>query len=390
MGPTQTRPRTTRSRHARPSAAVPAQRLDRLRTQVERSILEAAGGSEDGFLSDIITAAVTAFVESRHDLRHAAATLADPLDRIGESYARRSLDADDLSAAFRTARIAAQKGLNLAVGDLVTTDELVRLREDLTSFLVELHLRAHASLVRSQRLQAMTPQQRRGRLNAMAFGLDQVGGIEKLAEWEGIDPHERVVAIVSISASIPAQLLDHPQVISGGSIREILVPEAWGPDRLSTQLAGQAIACPPVALAYAAESVMLARQAADLLREGAVTDARLIVPGADLLGNLVVGSNQLLAELIINKHLSALEAMSVSRRVTLGELALGSLESGQPIDQVAKQLGIPRQTAHSRMKAIRTILGEAMHDPTQRLELIVALRAALPRWRHQLAGRSTA
>lgn len=389
MGPIQTRSRAPRSRHPQPSGAVTAQRLDRLRSQIERSIIDAAGGTDDELLNEIVTAAVGAFLDSRNDLRQAAAAIGHLLDRIGEQQAQRGFDAGDLAAAFQVARVATQKGIGVAVGDLVTTDDLVRLREDLVAYLIELHLHAHTSLVRTQRLQAMTPQQRRARLGATAFGLDQPDDIEKLAAWEGIDPHERVVAIVSIAAPIPAMLRQHPEAIAGSSVREVLVPEALITDHLATQLTGQAVTCPAVELTHAAEAVTLARQAADLLRQGIVADARTIVPGTDLLGNLVVESNQLLAELIIDKHLSALETMSPSRRVTLGQLALGSLESGQPIDQVAKQLGIPRQTAHSRMKAIRSILGEALHDPTQRLELIVALRAALPRWRQHLAGQSS-
>lgn len=390
MGPTQTRPRATRAWRPQSSGAVTAQRLDRLRNQVERSIIEAAGGPADELLREIVTAAVGAFLDSRHDLRQAAATIAHLLDQVGEQQARRGYDADDLAAVFQVARVATQKGLRLAVGDLVTSDDLVLLREELLAYLAELHMHAHTSLMRTHRLQAMTTQQRRGRLGAMAFGFDMSDDTEKRATWQGIDPHERVVAIVSIAAALPESLRLHPDTITGGSVREALIPAAWITDGLAAQLAGQAVACPAVALTQAAEAVTLARQAAELLRRREVTDTRPIVPGADLLGDLLVGSNPLLAELIITKHLSAIEAMSASRRVTLGELALGSLESGQPIDQVAKRLGIPRQTAHSRMKAVRSILGEAMHDPTQRLELIVALRAALPRWRTELADQTGA
>lgn len=337
-----------------------------------------------------MAAAVGAFLDTRTDLAQAAATIAHLLDEVGEQQARRGSDAADLAAAFQAAQTAAQKGLNLAVGDLVTADELVLLREDLATYLIELHVHAHASLLRAQQLQEMTSRQRRARLGAVLFGPDHADDIQRLASWEDIDASQRVIAVVSVSAAIPLALRRHKQTLTGSSVREVLVPASWDASRLATQLSGQAIMCPAVPLTHSAEAVALARQAADLLREGTVTDSRLIVPGADLLGTLLVESNPLLAELIVGKHLSALEAMSVPRRVTLGELALGSLESGQPIDQVARQLGIPRQTAHSRMKAIRTILGDALHDPTQRLELLVALRAALPRWRLQLTAQSDA
>lgn len=380
MSITKTRPRATARSHQHP-AAIAAQRLDDLRIQILLSL----GGDTDGELLDqIVTAAVGAFVDSRNDPRRAAATIAPLLDRFGEQQARREVDSGDLTAAFHTARTTARRGLAIALGDPTAPDELIRLREDLAAYLIELHLHVHAGFVRTQRLRAMTPSQRRDRIGSMAFGLDQSDDIEKIAAAEGIDPRERLVAVVSISAAIPARLRAHPEALSGGSAREILVPERWCGEHLTTQLAGQAVICPAATLTEAAEAVTLARRGAGLLRDGVVTDSRLVVPGTDLLGSLLVGSNDLLTQLIIDKHLSDFESMSAMRRVTLGELALCCLESGQPIDQVAKQLDVPRQTAHSRMKAIRAILGDAFHDPTQRLELIVALRAALPRWRRQL------
>ena len=53
---------------------------------------------------------------------------------------------------------------------------------------------------------------------------------------------------------------------------------------------------------------------------------------------------------------------------------------------IARDLGIPPQTVHSRMKNIRELFGDAIKGPTQRLELIIALQATLPRWRAEASG----
>lgn len=390
MGPPQTRSRGPRSRTSDHAGATIAERLDLLRHQIERSIVETTGGTPDELFGEIVFAAVAAFRSSRDDLPRAAATIAHLLERFGEQIARQGSSAKDLAATFQAARTMTQKYLGIAIGDLITIEELIRLREDVVAYLFELHVLTHASFVRTERLKALTSEQRRGRLGAMTFGLDLPGDISKLAAWEGIDPDEHVVAIVSIAAALPLTLREHPSAIAGTSVLELLAPATWATDDLAAQLAGQAVVSPSAALAQASDAVSLARRGAELLRLGKIADARTIVPGADLLGHLVVENNQLLADLIIDKHLSAFEQLTAARRITLGELALASIESGQPIDQVAKALSIPRQTAHSRMRAVREILGDALHDPDQRLELIVALRAALPRWRHRLRDRSHA
>src|SRR5699024_12338571 len=67
---------------------------------------------------------------------------------------------------------------------------------------------------------------------------------------------------------------------------------------------------------------------------------------------------------------------------------LEHLLAGGPVSQAARNLGIPVQTAHSRMMTIRQMMGHALEDPNQRFELIIALRAALPRWRTESWFRS--
>ncbi|WP_293783433.1 helix-turn-helix domain-containing protein, partial [uncultured Aeromicrobium sp.] len=138
---------------------------------------------------------------------------------------------------------------------------------------------------------------------------------------------------------------------------------------------------PAVALDDAAAAVALVRRAAVMLAEGTIEDPRRLVPFQDLLGTMLLTSNPVLNELMIAKHFGTWEQMPAARRVALAEFLQLWLERGQPTNHLARELGIPPQTAHSRMKAVRQLLGEALDDPTQRLELMVALRALLPRWR---------
>ena len=380
----QARPRTTDSRPVVDRRALSRARLDRWRSTIERSILDVAGGGEDELLNRGVRAAIDAFFDHRAEVRHRSETLTRLLDQIADQQARRGFDAADLAASFRAAHIAAQRSLAAAMGPQLTHDGLLQLRQELVTYLAQLHLRTHTSLVRARELQSMSAEERKDRLGLLALGRDTAAELERLAAMEGIDLTARVVAIVSVATPIPPALRDHPAVTTGASPLEALVPAEWDDERLTGLLQGQAVVSPAVPLRRAVEAVELARQAADLLRTTRVVDERRVVPCADLLGTLLVGGRRLLAELITDKHLGGLDRLAPTRRVALGELALELLETGQPIDHVARRLGIPRQTAHSRTKTIRAMFGDAFHDPTQRLELIVALHAALPRWRDEL------
>ncbi len=371
-----------RRRYPHPSE-VPPEQLARLGDRIEESIVRVSGGDGDDLLGLIVREALETFIEAEGDLREAVSALTPRMGEIGEQQARRDFDADELSACFRAALVATQKGLAPLVGDLVDRDTLVRLREDLVTYLAELHSIAHVALVRSRRLLALSPDQRRRRLRALAFGIDSTTEIDRLATLEGLDPHRLLVAVVSVSAEIPAPVRAHADAFSNDTSDEILVPQEWQSRRLSGLLVGQAVVGPAGTVGTMPESMTLTRRAAQLLRDGVVSDARRVVPMSDLLGHLFIDGSPLLTTMSIAKHLGPFVEMPPARRLTLAELLLAVLEGGRPMNHVARDLGIPTQTAHSRIKTVRDIFGDALRDPTQRLELIIALRAVLPRWRRE-------
>lgn len=364
------RPRQRRPPHYPSPDELSARRLDLLRERITDSILQATGGGDDDLLGEIVRTAVRTFVDSHADVERAARSVADLMEQIGARQARRGFDAADLAASFRTALVATQKGLPLVVGDLVTRDTMVQLREDLVAYLTDLQIHAHAGFVRARRHRTAPLEQRFVPLD----GLD------------GLDPQVSLRAVVSLTTEIPQALRDHPRTVTSPSPYELLIPDSWDIDEVTSEFIGQTVVGPAATAPQAADALTLARQAAGLLRDGTIIDARDVIDCTDLLGTLVVHANPLLADLMIGKHLTALHAMSPPRRLALGELLLATLESGQTLAADARDLGISRQTAHSRMKALRGAFGTALDDSQQRLELTVALRAALPRWRLDLTS----
>ncbi len=328
-----------------------------------------------------VTAAVDAFLTERGDPERAALAVAEVFDDAGARLAHAEYDSASLAQMFQAAHVALQKGLRPVVDADLTHDQLVALREHLVAFVNRLAGQTVTGHRRTAELLSMSDAERLARLRRAAFGDSSPVELERLARSAGRDPHERVTVIVSTGEPLPAELLEHPDVLAGRGGVEMLVPQRWNLASLDELLDGQAVAGPPAELREATSAIGLSRRAADLLSSGRVQDSRLLVPYSDLLADLVVQGNPLLADLIVDKHLRPLERLSVSRRLKLGEVLLHSLESGLPTNQLARDLGIPTQTAHSRMKTLRSLLGDILDDPTQRLELIIALRAALPRWR---------
>ena len=347
-------------------------------------------------LSRIITESVDAFAEYGGDPELAATRVAPLLWRVGDQHARNGFDADYLGESFRRTQVAAQRGLQLVVGPTLTSEVMNHLLQDVTAFIQQLHREARIGWERTHAILIMTDDERRHRLTSALLEPSDISMLDTLAEFAQIDLAAPYIIVVSASGELPRTLLDLPHTLSGDSLFEALVPASWSQSRLAEHIESpfatkspQVVVGPSIALADIADTAGPTRRGAELLREGLVADLRTLVPCTDLLGSLVIDGNPKLTKLIVAKHLGPLESMTPCRRLATGELLVQWLESGLSVRQIADALGIPAQTAYSRMKNIRELFGDAIDDLTQRLELIIALQATLPRWRVEARGISS-
>lgn len=360
---------------------------DALQTLMDRAVAAIVHG-DSALLRRVVIESIDAFVACDSDPEPAAAQVAPLLWEVGEQHARRGFDADDLNESFRKAQVAAQRGLQFAVGTSLTHDAMSRLRQNVITFLQHLHRHAWIGWERTQVMLAMPDSERRDQLGSSLLRPADLSALQKLAEFSGIDLKSDYVLVVSAAGELPRALLDAPKILAGESRYEALVPATLGLTELADQLSttgsaepAQVVMGPPAPLTEIVNTAGPTRRGAELLREGLASDPRTVVPCTDLLASLVVDGNPKLTGLIVAKHLGQMEALVPARRLATAELLLQWLERGQPIRQIAREMGIPAQTAHSRMKNIRTLFGDALEDPAQRLELLIALQATLPRWR---------
>ena len=359
--------------------ALSEERLAHLRLQIRRSV-SSPGAVGDRQLDDAIAQAVRAFVDNDADALRAADVVGLYFEEIGRRQARRGDDVAALRLAFQTARSTMQRGLSYGIGDAVTGDRFIRLREELMTYLNLLYHHARQGLEHEhRRVGAVTPMPAPFDPDhdddGPRFSRDQRRALARL------EPGEQIRVLVSFTHALPGKLCRQPGVVADRDRHVALVPTTWSSTRLGEQLTRQAVLGPVVGPPDAAASASLVWRAARMLTDGGTTDSRLLVPVEDLLGVLLLDGDPMLSSLLAVKHLGAWDAIPAGRRLALGEFLLTMLQRPQPTNKLARELGIPPQTAHSRSKNLRDLLGDSLDDPTARLELIVALRQLLPQWR---------
>lgn len=343
-------------------------------------------GRHDPLLCHVLGSAVQAFADFDGDPVSAARHMAPRLSALGARHARLGRNLAELNQAFVRANAAVNRGLKFALKREAPHDTQRYIRTKIGEYILALHRharvgwhRVHAHQQASAALNAGDPpDDSRLARPSDSMWLQAVAAVDNMPVEDGY----RIV--VSTSDSVSAGLFDHEQTLCAEDPTEVLVPASWTDEDIGALADGQVVASAAVAVAELTETAGLVRHGAELLHGGILSDDRVVVPCEDMLGLLVLHSSPRLSQMVMAKQLGAWDSMTIRRRVNVGELVLAWLESGQPINVVARGLNFAAQTAHSRMRTARSSLGEAMDDPRQRLELILALQTALPQWRRTL------
>ena len=95
---------------------------------------------------------------------------------------------------------------------------------------------------------------------------------------------------------------------------------------------------------------------------------------------LVQDAGRHLHEQLIERRLGPLLELSPGKRLKYGRLLSAWLELGSIRASAPGVLDKHRQTLRYQVSRLEGMFGEQLRDRDARLELILALRAALPRW----------
>ncbi len=363
------RPPATLMTHARQSG------LDALRRRIVTAFIPSETIPVDLLLDRVVGEAVSCFVATGADPTEAGRQMAARCRSLGEHQARLGADEDDLLGALHVARVAAQRGLAQAFDETISHDELTVVRELLVAYLQQLHGHTLAGLTWARRLAELPEQRRLDLLRDQLFVERRPRALATLAPLCGFDARGSLRPVVSVREPLEPALVDHPGTLAGHDEHEALVPVDWTRERVEALSPGPLVLGPGITLDRVPEAVALTRAAA------AAHDLETSAEVHDVLGTLLTASLPLLGELLVDKHLDDLARLPPARRLNVAETLLYWLQSGLPVNGVARALGLPTQTAHSRVATARRIFGPVLEDPDTRLELTLALRTALPCWR---------
>lgn len=350
-----------------------------LRGRLEKLVRSSVPRAADDWV-DLAHACADAFVTHGGDPVTAGRSVAARCLHFGETQAQAGMTDDELTAVVQ----AVGRGLRRHVIPAVVREQDLPDVEALSRAVQELLLRIVGHVRRGMqtvlRLHALSPVHRRRALTSALFGGSDGPGLRGLAIACDIDPTVRLTPVVATAPGtvLDAELRGRDDVLAAPRPEEAAVPADWSDEQVHA-LAGVDVARGPSAdLVSLPEAVRLARTTAAVADPGTPVTASV-----DVLARLVVASSPVLVDLLVDRRLGPLASLPASRRSSLGSTLLAWLEHGRPANEVARLMGVPAQTVHTRLGTAKRLLGDPLTDPDVRLELLIALRAAVPRWERE-------
>lgn len=345
------------------------ERLALLRQRMVRTVSTALGTApEDPRVREAVADVVELFVSSGGRAEVAAREAHRLVRGLAVDLSRAGLRAADVDRLFGGLQVVVVNTLGYVAEDVVRGEAVLTLRRAVQRYL---HL-VCATMTVELRRESARQEHRQAQWRA------EVGATDD-PRYDAARPG-RIRALVAVESPLPRGLRGDPRLVARPSPYELLVPEGIAPQALAPALAGQVVVGPLTSWADLGESLQLLWRAARLLSDGRAVDDRLLVPCTEMLGPLLVAGNPLLTGLLASKHLAVFDGVRTARRNDLALTLLRWLETAGATNQLARDMGVPPQTLHSRLCKLREMFGAKLEDPPTRLELIVALRAVLPSW----------
>lgn len=347
-----------------------------LRGQVERLVRDSVPNGAV-VSARLAGSCVDAFLAHHGDPRTAAQAVAAECTHFGELQTVHGLSDDDLTVALR----AIGRGLRRHVMPVLLR-QLDQLDSEALSRSVQEYLMRILGHIRQgmqtmQRFHALAPERRRHALSRAAFGAGDVRTLRGFALACGLDPAVRLTPVVATDpdATLGLALRDRDDVLAGTAPGEGAVPATWTNDQVRRRSGVDVARGPVVPLVELPEAARLTRTTAAVAAPGVpVTQTR------DVLTQVMVHGSPLLADLVTGSRLGPFLELPAVRRAALGRTVLDWLEHGTPVNVLARQTGTPAQTIHTRLATAKRMLDDPLTDPDRRLELLVALRLAVPGW----------
>lgn len=334
-----------------------------------------------------VLVATQAFVTADGHGQDAARQAGPTLMRLGRRAAVRGQTEVQLSTDLRRVVEDRARLADPVIARIGPAEHREAIRGGLREFLHQVHHAALTGHRQARTMMALGAGARRDMVARALFASESVP--EDLVALAGIDVAASYLPLVWVegttgaraAARLPDALVDTAGVAA-------LVPRSEL-DALVLGPGERAVSGPARALHRVGEALRLTRQAAAAVRTGLIDVAPApITPCADIAAQLLVAGRTALAELLVEKYLVRFAELRPGRRVEVAEVLLAWLESRDALSTIADRHGVARQTVHDRLRVGKQLVGAPIGDPVAHAALVVALHAALPAWRAEVARRA--
>jgi hypothetical protein len=303
-----------------------------------------------------------------------------------EHRAGRTLDA--LQSAYRVgARVAWRAMAQAGAAEGVEPTTMYQLAEAIFAYIDRLAAASVAGFAEAEAMRTGALQTRRHALLALlASGTppDRTE-VDRRAEEAGLVPIPRQVAALAVGVSDPAHLARRMPTGSIGAALDpvgvVLISDPEGPGRSGRVRAAlrdrRAVLGPTVAWEDAGMSVRRALLAWPVHVAGGLGNDTLARTDDHLITLLLAASPRLTAALVA-RRLGALRDMTPGARERAIATLRAWLDAHGDVSTAAEVLHVHPQTVRYRLGVLREALGDvALDDPAARLELALALEAAI-------------
>ncbi|MFC6883663.1 MULTISPECIES: helix-turn-helix domain-containing protein [Actinomadura] len=289
-------------------------------------------------------------------------------------------DPDGLQTALNAGGNAACRHLVKEARRLgATLENLTTALEDLFLFIDEMTAAAADGHARARREMADEREHLRRTLADLLVqdppaGADAISGLAERAGWGPV----RSLAAVAVRTPRDAP----PPVLPPAFLARWTAPEPYliwpdpdGPGEPPLPLHGVAVPVaigPTVPLEKGAMSLRWARRVLALVERGAITGERP-VRCLDHLPSLLTDMGEELIGAALPARFGPLLRLRPKRRRVLTDTLLVYLESRDNAVIAAERLRVHKQTVRNRIRDVETVLGDAIHDPARRIELLILL-----------------
>ena len=308
--------------------------------------------------------------------------------KLGQNEMREGRSLDDLQAAYRVgARVSWRRMMRVGKRNGLSSTVMSQLADAVFAYMDKLASVALDGYLEAKATSAGALETWRRRLLGMILQTPPapVAAIGELAQLIGWTVPEKAspVAVQALPGTGHNQrkpTLDNDVLADLDGIEpRLLVPGEVTDGRLARIRAAlpqcRISVGPSVRLDAATHALRWARKALTLAQHGVIADG-LVIRCEEHLSTVLVHSDDRLLATLRERLLAPLHGLTVKQRERMLETLRAWLDTQASVPDMAGQLGVHPQTVRYRMRQLELSLGDLLHDPRQRFELELVLRAA--------------